>query len=527
MKEKRLEQKLWDAADKLRANSKLRAADYAEPVLGLIFLRFADFKFQQVDMRLREGKAREDSRAMRMRERTLTPEDYQALGIIYLPEIARYSYLLNLPEDRNIGRAINEAMKVIEETNPSLRGVLPKSFTKLDNSVLIGLLKNFSEIELDTEGDKFGKIYEYFLGNFAMAEGRKGGEFYTPTSIVKLIVELIEPFGGRVFDPACGSGGMFVQSFNFIRHHQKKGNDASKKIMIYGQEKEESTVRLCKMNLAVHGLEGEIKNGNTYYENLFKGQKIDFVMANPPFNVSGVETEKLKDDPRFSFGLPRTDNANYIWIQQFLYSLNNKGRAGFVMANSASDARGSELEIRKKLIESGVVDIMISIGPNFFYTVTLPCMLWFFNKGKSNTDYRDKVLFIDARHIYNQIDRAHRELVPAQIEFIANIVRMYRGEKIETDNGSDAMIKEHFPDEKYNDVLGLCKIASIEEIARQRYSLNPGRYVGVAEREEEDIDFEERLEELNEELKKLNVKAQQLEEQISDNVEKLIKKTNE
>jgi type I restriction enzyme M protein len=297
--------------------------------------------------------------------------------------------------------------------------------------------------------------------------------------------------------------------------------------MIYGQEKEESTVRLCKMNLAVHGLEGEIKNGNTYYENLFKGQKIDFVMANPPFNVSGVETEKLKDDPRFSFGLPRTDNANYIWIQQFLYSLNNKGRAGFVMANSASDARGSELEIRKKLIESGVVDIMISIGPNFFYTVTLPCMLWFFNKGKSNTDYRDKVLFIDARHIYNQIDRAHRELVPAQIEFIANIVRMYRGEKIETDNGSDAMIKEHFPDEKYNDVLGLCKIASIEEIARQRYSLNPGRYVGVAEREEEDIDFEERLEELNEELKKLNVKAQQLEEQISDNVEKLIKKTNE
>jgi len=506
MKEKTLEQKLWDAADKLRANSKLRASDYAEPVLGLIFLRFADFKFQQADMRLREGRVREDSRAMRMRERTLTPEDYHALGIIYLPEIARYSYLLDLAEDRNIGRAINEAMKAIEETNPSLRGVLPKSFTKLDNSVLIGFLKNFSQIKFDIEGDKFGKIYEYFLGKFAMAEGRKGGEFYTPTSIVKLIVEVIEPFRGRVFDPACGSGGMFVQSFNFIRHHQKKGNDASKKIMIYGQEKEESTLRLCKMNLAVHGLEGEVKNGNTYYEDLFKRQKFNFVMANPPFNVSGVEMDKLRDDSRFPYGLPRADNANYIWIQQFLYSLNDKGRAGFVMANSASDARDSELEIRKKLIEAGLVDIMISIGPKFFYTVTLPCTLWFFDKDKK--DRKNKVLFIDAKGIFIKIDRAHHEFTDEQIQKIANIVRKYRDEK---DAG------------KYEDIKGLCKVATLDEVRANGYSLTPGRYVGVAERKEEEYDFKEKLSELNEEFSKLNIEARKLEQDIEKNVSNIVK----
>jgi len=505
MKEKTLEQQLWNAADKLRANSKLRAADYAEPVLGLIFLKFANFKFQQADMRLRESRAREDSRAMKMRERTLTPEDYQALGIVYLPEIARYSYLLNLPEDRNIGRAINEAMKAIEKTNPSLRGVLPKSFTKLDNSVLIALLRNFSQIELDTEGDKFGKIYEYFLGKFAMAEGRKGGEFYTPTSIVKLIVEVIEPFRGRVFDPACGSGDMFVQSFNFIRHHQKKGNDASKKIMIYGQEKEESTVRLCKISLAVHGLEGEIRNGNTYYENLFKGQRFDFVMANPPFNVSGVEMDKLKDDPRFPYGLPRADNANYIWIQQFLYSLSDKGRAGFVMANSSADARSSELEIRKKLIESGVVDIMISIGPKFFYTVSLPCTLWFFDKNKK--ERKDKVLFIDAKSIFTKIDRAHNEFTDEQIHQIADIVRRYRGEK---DTG------------KYEDIKGLCKVATLNEIRANGYSLTPGRYVGVAPPPEEEYDFRERLVEFNSELSRLNQKAKEIELQIDENIRQII-----
>ena len=506
MKEKSLEQRLWGAADKLRANSKLRAADYAEPVLGLIFLRFADFKFQQADMRLKEGRAREDTRAIGMRARTLSPEDYQALVPVYLPENARYNYLLSLPEDRNIGRAINEAMKTIEEENPSLRGVLPKSFTKLDNSVLIGLLKNFSQIKLDTEGDKFGQIYEYFLGKFAMAEGKRGGEFYTPTSIVKLIVEVIEPFRGRVFDPACGSGGMFVQSFNFIRHHQKKGNDASKKIMIYGQEKVESTVRLCKMNLAVHGLEGDIRLGNTYYENIFKKQRFDFVMANPEFNVSGVEMDKLKDDPRFSYGLPRADNANYIWIQQFLYSLNEKGRAGFVMANSASDAKSSELEIRKKLVESGIVDIMISIGPKFFYTVTLPCTLWFFDKSKK--DHKDKVLFIDAKDIFTKIDRAHHKFTDEQIQKVADIARRYRGEK-----GA----------EKYKDIKGLCRVVTLDEIRANSYSLTPGRYVGIKPSKEEEYDFRERLKKISDEFKKLEEETQDLDRKIEKNIEKLLK----
>lgn len=504
-KEKSLEQRLWDAADNLRANSKLKASDYAEPVLDLIFLRFADFGFQQVDMRLKEGRVREDSRAMRMRERTLTPEDYHAQGVMNLPENARYSYLLNLPEGENIGKTINEAMKAIEETNPSLKGVLPRSFTKLDNSTLVNLLKGFSEIKIDGEGDKFGKIYEYFLGKFAMAEGKKGGEFFTPTSIVKLIVEIIEPFRGRVFDPACGSGGMFVQSLEFIKHHQKNGNDAGRKIMICGQEKEESTLKLCKMNLAVNGLEGDIRIGNTYYENIFKDQRFDFVMANPPFNVSGVERDKIKDDPRFAFGLPGTDNANYIWIQQFLYSLNDKGRTGFVMANSASDARGSELEIRKRLIESCVVDVMVSIGPKFFYTVTLPCTLWFFDKDKPAR--KDKVLFIDAKNIFTKIDRAHHEFTDEQIQQVADIVRRYREEE-----GAG----------KYEDIKGLCKSATLDEIRANGYSLTPGRYVGVAEREEEEYDFRERLTGLNNELQGLNKQTRELERVIDENVSRLL-----
>jgi type I restriction enzyme M protein len=289
---------------------------------------------------------------------------------MYLPPKARFSYLLRLPEGENTGKAINDAMKAIEAENEELRGVLPTNYTQLNNDTLVALLKTFSEIPMDIEGDIFGKIYEYFLGNFAMSEGQKGGEFFTPTSIVKLIVEIIEPFQGRIFDPACGSGGMFVQSARFVQNHQQNpGTD----IFIYGQEKTAETVRLCRMNLAVHGLSGDIRQANSYYENVHNCRgRFDFVMANPPFNVDGVDKEKIKDDPRYPFGLPRVDNANYLWIQEFYSALNEHGRAGFVMANSASDARASELDIRRKLIEAHVVDVMISIGSNFFYTVTLP-----------------------------------------------------------------------------------------------------------------------------------------------------------
>src|SRR2546428_10071348 len=301
------------------------------------------------------------------------------------------------------------------------------------------------------EGDAFGKIYEYFLGKFAMSEGQKGGEFFTPISIVKLIVEIIEPFNGQILDPASGSGGMFVQSAAFVEHHKKSVNEIS----VYGQEKVAETIRLCKMNLAVHGLSGDIRQANTYYEDIHKSvAKFDFVMANPPFNVDKVDKERIKNDPRYPFELPKADNANYLWIQVFYSALNQTGRAGFVMANSAGDARGSELDIRRQLLQAGAVDVMVSVGPNFFYTVTLPCTLWFLDRGKSKTKRKDKVLFIDARHIFRQVDRAHREWTPEQVGFISNIVRLYRGEDVETENGSKTLVSEKFPKGKYTDVLG-------------------------------------------------------------------------
>jgi type I restriction enzyme M protein len=501
-----LEKRLWEAADELRANSKLKSSEYSVPVLGLIFLRFADYKFGEAEKTIsRQGTGR----------RKIGKTDYQAEGVLFIPETARFATLLNLPEGTDIGKAINEAMKAIEAENEDLRDVLPKTYNRLDKDLLVSLLKNFSAIPMDIEGDAFGKIYEYFLGKFAMAEGQKGGEFFTPTSIVKLIVEIIEPYHGRIFDPASGSGGMFVQSAAFVEHHRKHVTDIS----IYGQEKVAETIRLCKMNLAVHGLSGDIRQANTYYEDSHKSVgKFDFVMANPPFNVDKVDKERLKDDPRYPFGMPKADNANYLWIQVFYSALNQNGRAGFVMANSAGDARGSELDIRRQMLESGAVDVMVSVGPNFFYTVTLPCTLWFLDRAKSKTERKDKVLFVDARHIFRQIDRAHRDFTPEQTEFLANIIRLYRDEDIETDAGSQKLMKGNFPKGKYGDVLGLCKVANLAEIEAQGWSLNPGRYVGVAERAADDFEFTERLEELNEELETLNAGARELEERIAANV---------
>lgn len=502
-----IESRLWSAADELRANSKLKASEYSVPVLGLIFLRYADYKFTIAEAEL-AGQS--------TGRRKIGPADYHAQGIMYLPDQARFSTLLKLPEGENLGQAINDAMRAIEAENPDLKDVLPKTYNRLDNPTLTELLRLMNSIPMDIEGDAFGKIYEYFLGNFAMSEGQKGGEFFTPTCIVKLIVGIIEPFKGRIFDPACGSGGMFVQSARFVEEHRENGGDA---ISIYGQERISETVRLAKMNLAVHGLAGDIRQGNTYYEDLHNSvDKFDFVMANPPFNVNRVDKERLKDDRRFPFGLPRPDNANYIWIQIFYSALNETGRAGFVMANSASDARGSELEIRKKLIEEQAVDVMVAVGSNFFYTVTLPCTLWFLDRGKKETDRADKVLFIDARKIYRQIDRAHRDWTPEQVEYLANIARLYRGQEPENLHGGKDLLAEHFPDGKYVDVPGLCKAATLEEIEEQGFSLNPGRYVGVALRQEDDGDFYERLQELNEELELLNQEGRELEERIAENI---------
>ena len=519
-----IETRLWAAADELRANSRLKASEYSIPVLGLIFLRHADHRFVAAEAEL-AGQA--------TGRRTIGKTDYQAKGVLYLPEEARFSTLLHLPEGENIGQAINDAMKAIEAENEDLKGVLPKTYNRMEDSTLIELLKLLNSIPADIEGDAFGKIYEYFLGHFASAEGSKGGEFYTPTSIVRLIVEIIEPFHGKVFDPACGSGGMFVQSARFVERHSDK--DPSQELSVYGQERVAETVRLAKMNLAVHGLGGDIRQGNTYYEDLHNSVgKFDFVMANPPFNVNRIDKEKLRDDPRFAYGLPRTDNGNYIWIQAFASALSDRGRAGFVMANSASDARGSEMEIRRQMIEDGLVDVVVSVASNFFYTVTLPLTLWFLDKGKKDTERANDVLFIDARHLYRQIDRAHRDFEEKHIDLIANTVRMFRGEDPDFAEESFDLIAEKFQTDEeedgdiwigYQDVPGFCRLATIDEIEKQGWSLNPGRYVGVADGEQEDFDFTERLEELNEELEGLNSEARELEERIAANLAMLLDPT--
>ncbi|MDE3090577.1 MAG: SAM-dependent DNA methyltransferase, partial [Chloroflexota bacterium] len=332
-----IEKRLWDAADRLRANSKLKSSEYSVPVLGLIFLRYADYKFTQAVETFRRNVST---------RRAVGKYDYQARGVMFVPEEARFANLLTLPEGAEVATAINNAMKAIEAENEELKEVLPKTYKRLENSTLVELLRDLNDIPMNIEGDAFGKIYEYFLGKFAMSEGQKGGEFFTPISMVKLIVEVIEPFHGRIYDPANGSGGMFVQSAAFVERHKRKPND---EIAIYGQEKTSETVRLCRMNLAVHGLSGQIREANSYYDDVHKATgKFDFVMANPPFNVDKVDKDRIKDDKqRYPFGMPKTDNGNYLWIQLFYSALNTKGRAGFVMANSASDARASEMEIRK------------------------------------------------------------------------------------------------------------------------------------------------------------------------------------
>ena len=505
-----IEGRLWAAADQLWANTGLKPSEFSTPVLGLIFLRYADKRFTDAVGALEAKGITADDRE---------PMDYQAEGVLYLPDEARFSHLLTLTEGANLGKAIATAMSLVEEHNPELKGVLPRGYNLLPNATLVELLRLLAP--LDLEGDAFGKVYEYFLGNFALKEGQKGGVFYTPTSIVRLIVEILQPFHGRIFDPACGSGGMFVQSAAFVERHQK---NATRELTVFGTEKASDTVKLAKMNLAVHGLSGDVRESNTYYEDPHEavsgaGGRFDFVMANPPFNVSGVDKDRLKDDVRFPLGLPTTDNANYLWIQLFASSLNENGRAGFVMANSAGDARGSELEIRKKLIQSGAVDVIVSVGSNFFYTVTLPCTLWFFDRAKARGPRKDTVLFVDARPFFKQVSRAIREFAPEQLEFLANIVRLYRGEAPEFGEGSKAMLVEHFPSEAYAHVAGLCKTATLGEIEEQGWSLNPGRYVGVGARAADEFVFAERLEELNEELSVLNAEAMAIERAIAKNVE--------
>ncbi|MCW0459557.1 hypothetical protein NB717_000625 [Xanthomonas sacchari] len=458
---KKLENDLWSAADKLRANSDLKASEYSTPVLGLIFLKFADNKYRQHQAAIeQEFKKLQGTR----RERSEEDIAIEKCGF-YLKPIARYDYLLNLPERMDIAQAIRLAMASIEKTKPELQGVLPQQeydrFTRSPKNQHIpkDLLKLFSDIPVDATGDVFGQIYEYFLANFALSEGQGGGEFFTPRSVVKLMTEIIEPHGGRVFDPACGSGGMFVQSAEFIQQHQAD-KAADLDVFVCGTEKTLETVKLAKMNLAVNNLRGDIKQANSYYEDPFNAfGAFDYVMANPPFNVDDVTLDAVEKDRRFNtYGVPRNKtktkaaagkngkekavdtvpNANYLWINLFATSLKPGGRAALVMANSASDARHSEAEIRRTLIEQNLIYGMLTLPSNLFYTVTLPATLWFFDKGKAD----DKVLFIDARNIFTQVDRAHRELSDEQIQNIALIPRLHKGRRQEFVDQVDRYLRQ-------------------------------------------------------------------------------------
>ncbi len=503
---KDLEKNLWDRADTLRTNSSLTAAEYKDPILGLILLRFAQNRFEETKLQIeknlpinpRTGIARE-----------VTKEDFIGGGSLFLREKSKYEYLANLPESEDISEAVNNAMRLVEADYPDLSGVLPKNYQEFENDLLRELIREFnSEAISSITGDAFGRIYEYFLMQFSMigAGAQEGGEFFTPPSLVDLIVNFIEPDHGIIHDPACGSGGMFVQTGYFVKDHTKKSiNEA---ITVYGTEHKNNTSKLAKMNLAIHGIEGNIIEGNSYYSDPHNlNGKCDYVMANPPFNTKGIDKNKdfVKEDPRLPFGTPNNDNGNYMWIQYFHSFLNENGRAGFVMAASATDAGSSEKLIRQKLIETGDIEVIVSVANNFFYTRSLPCHLWFFNKNKKN---KDTILMIDARNTYKGFNSTINEFSPDQLEGLTNIVKSYRGEKV--DFTANDWLTNTFVNGNYEDIEGLCKIASMDDIIENDYSLNPGRYVGFSIQIVEDFDYQGRMSEIHDQLAKLNSESDDL-----------------
>lgn len=517
---KQLEIELWEAADELRANSKLTAGEYKDPLLGLILLRFAENKFEEAKQTL--------SKTLPINPRTkgqrkATKDDFAAIGAMYLPEKAQYSYLATLPESEDLAEALNDAMKLIEAEYEDLAGILPKNFQDLtpeddtDSNLLANLIRIFnSDSVRNAKGDVFGRVYEYFLMKLSMmgAGAQEGGEFFTPPSLVQLIVNFIQPNHGIIHDPACGSGGMFVQTAHFIKtHSNKRVNEA---IKVYGTEYKTGTTKLAKMNLAIHGIEGKIANNNSFYSDphdLFG--KCDFVMANPPFNVDKVDAKNkfLAEDKRLPFGAPLTGkgtigNGNYLWIQYFMSYLNDTGRAGFVMASSATDAGNAEKRIREELVKTGNVDCIVSIGNNFFYTRSLPCHVWFFDKGK-RAENKNKILMIDARNVFRKVSTTLNDFSDEQLEGLTAIMAMYRGERIEL-SADNVWFNEHFPDRTYHDIEGLCKVVTVDKIAEQDYSLTPGRYVGANIEIDMDFDYKKRMQELHSDLAVLNEEANQL-----------------
>jgi len=508
------EKELWKAADRLRGN--IDPSEYKHIVLGLLFLKYVSDSFYQrraeLEKRVVDPKDKEYY-IPKETERKIIIEDkdqYKSAGVFYIPKNARWEHLRNHASHHDIGKYIDEAMEAIENENPKqLKGVLPKIFTRtpLESHILGELVNIFSKItfdhDIDKEKDILGRVYEYFLGQFASAEGKRGGEFYTPRSIVRLLVEILEPYeNARVFDPAAGSGGMFVQSSEFLKIHKKD----SSKISFFGQESNPTTWRLCRMNLAIRGIFGQIEQDNSYYNDKFPDLRADFVIANPPFNAEW-EPGRLSDkDPRIKYGTPPSGNANFMWIQHFVHHLAPNGMAGFVMANGALAVSGREGEIRKKIIEDDLIDVIVACPPKMFYSVALPVSLWFVSKNKKNGRFRNRTgetLFIDARETFEPISRKQVTFTPKQIQKIAGTVRAWRGEQ-----GAD----------KYEDMAGFCKSAPKEEIIKNGYVLTPGRYVGVAEEVDDGVPFEEKVKKLSGELKEYFEEGKNLEKKILENL---------
>ena len=596
---KKLEAELWESADLLRQGSKLTSSQYCMPVLALLFLRYAYSRFKMVEAEILQNRPSRGGRVM-----PIEASDFAAKSALFLPREAQYDYLVNLPANiadaglktkngkdiNSLGEAVNYAMQLVEEQSEQLTGVLPKSYTMFADDLLADLLRIFNNQTIDeVGGDVIGRIYEYFLSKFAKAVASDDGVFFTPKSLVKMLVNVLEPTSGIMLDPACGSGGMFVQTGDFVN---QAGLNANTQMTFYGQEKVEYNAQLCLMNMAVHGLNGKIISGdeaNSFYHDAYNLEgKCDYVMANPPFNVDKVKSESAWAAGRLPFGLPGVNskskeigNANYLWISYFHAYLNDHGRAGFVMASSATDSANKDRDIREQLVRTGDVDVMVSVGNNFFYTLSLPCSLWFFDKAK-RAENRDKVLFIDARNYYTVVDRTLNEWTEWQLCNLQAIVHLYRGESekyqallsdyrteigdITVESAQAALDKqkaeakeaianaarkdkkrieaemkaiqdaledkletarqyewltEKFGEGEYKDVLGLCKIATIQEIEEKNYSLTPGAYVGVAEAEDDGVDFHERMTEIHAELKRLNDEANVLMSEILKGWEEL------
>ena len=564
---KQLKDNLWHAADVLRSGAHLAANKYGQPILGLIFLRYADILYKQhKDEIEKEYNFLKGTR----RERSIEDISIEKCGF-FLPECAYYDYINDAPDTAEKATLVKDAMEAIEAHNSKMDGVLPKDVygqlvPEEEPELLSRIVRIFKDIPEDISIDLFGEIYEYFLGNFALSEGKDGGTFYTPASVVRYMVEVIQPEAGaekKILDPACGSGGMFVQAARYMHRHNAT-NDDLMKFRCYGVEKEPDTVKLAKMNLFLNDVRGDITEANSFYSDPYNAVgNFDYVMANPPFNVDEVVYDKVKDDLRFNqYGIPKNKtksakkkgdsketvpNANYLWINYFATALNDTGRAALVMANSASDAGKSEFEIRKQLIEAGIIKQMVTLPSNMFTSVTLPATLWFFDKEKASTQKKDEILFIDARNVFTQVDRAHRKFSDEQIKNLGIITRLYEGKTDEfyaliqeyeekRDSVSDEekaywqeqidWLTERFPNGEYNDVIGLCKVAKLEGedgIIDHDYSLNAGRYVGVVIEDDgmTEEEFKETILDLNSELTALNAQAQELEQQIAENLKGL------